>query len=108
MGGNLVPNGFVFTTVSDGTVAASDITKNFVHGKDVFDFSSIDANSSHCGDRAVAFSDEKTSVGSNGALWFAIGESTFIEADLNGDAIAVLKTILAGPDHSLTATDFIL
>lgn len=36
---------FVFTALSDSTVATPDTVMDLVHGEDVFDFSSIDATS---------------------------------------------------------------
>jgi Ca2+-binding RTX toxin-like protein len=99
---------FVFTAVSDSTVAAPDTIVGFVHGEDLIYFSSIDANASRRGDQAFAFGGENTSVVTNGVTWFESGENTVIQADVNGDANADLNIILVGVSHNLAVTDFIL
>jgi hypothetical protein len=99
---------FIFTAVSDSTLAAPDTIVGFVHGEDVIDFSSIDANSSQGGNQAFAFGGENTSVVTNGVTWFESGGNTVVQADVNGDANADLNIILAGVSHNLAVTDFIL
>jgi hypothetical protein len=88
-------------------VAAPDTIVGFVHGEDVLDFSSIDANSSQGGDQAFAFGGGNATVIANGVTWFESGGNTVVQADVNGDANADLQIILAGVSHNLTATDFI-
>jgi hypothetical protein len=89
-------------------VAAPDTIVGLVHGVDVIDFSSIDANTSRRGDQAFAFGGENTSLVTNGVTWFENGGDTIIQPDMNGDASADLQIILTGINHNLAATDFIL
>jgi Ca2+-binding RTX toxin-like protein len=94
---------FVYTAVSDSTVAEPDTIIDFIQGEDVIDFSLIDANPSRRGEQAFAFGGENPVA--NGVNWFESGGNTVVQADVTGDATADLQIILTG-SHNLTATDF--
>jgi Ca2+-binding RTX toxin-like protein len=106
---------FVFTSVAESTVAASDIITDFVHGEDRIDLSMIDANVSVAGNQAFGSANGSSGgglaageVAPNTARWDEVAGNTIILADINGDYTADLRIVLSGTGLGLTASDFLL
>jgi Ca2+-binding RTX toxin-like protein len=106
--GGLGADRFVVAVASDSTSGASDVIMDFVHGDDIIDFSSIDANSNKGGNQAFAFGGENSSIVANSVTWFESNGSTIVQADVNGNSTADVVILLTGIGHNLTAADFIL
>ena len=108
---------FDFDTVAEiGKNSARDVIKDFVHLSDDIDLSTIDANGGAAGNTAFSFraSEGASFTGVRGQLrWFqqdlagTVQDSTIIEGDTNGDAVADFQIALTGL-KALTATDFFL
>jgi hypothetical protein len=113
--GGLGADRFVFTSVAESTVAASDIITDFVHGEDRIDLSMIDANVSVAGNQAFGSANGSSGgglaageVAPNTARWDEVAGNTIILADINGDYTADLRIVLSGTGLGLTASDFLL
>jgi hypothetical protein len=99
---------FVFTALAHSTPNASDLITDFVTGSDIFDFSTIDANTSKGGNQAFAYGGQNANVVANSVTWVESNGNTIVQADANGDTTADLQIVLLGPNPHLRATDFIL
>ncbi|HVX57770.1 MAG TPA: hypothetical protein VHA37_08635 [Candidatus Saccharimonadales bacterium] len=87
---------FVFTDVSDSTVAASDRISG-LDAKDVFDLSGIDADTTQDGDQA--FTRVHGFDGHAGELWLHFDHDsgdTFLDADVDGDGQADFRVTILG------------
>ena len=87
---------FVLAAVADSIPATPDIITDFFHGQDKFDFSAIDANTSSSkaakGDQAFLFAGQNADVVANSVTWFESGSNTIVQADVNGDTTADLRS----------------
>jgi len=99
---------FVFTALAHSTPNASDLITDFVTGSDIFDFSTIDANTSKGGNQAFAYGGQNANVVANSVTWVESNGNTIVQADANGDTTADLQIVLLGTNLHLHATDFIL
>jgi Ca2+-binding RTX toxin-like protein len=101
---------FMFVAATDSGPSAPDIIRDFVHGIDKIDLSSIDASASSKakGDQAFAFADHNPNVVANSVTWFESGGNTIVQADVNGNTTADLTIVLTGINLHLTTSDFIL
>ena len=99
---------FVFTALAHSTPGASDLITDFVAGSDIFNFSTIDANTSKGGNQAFAFGGQNANVVANSVTWVESNGNTIVQADANGDTTADLQIVLVGTNLNLHATDFIL
>lgn len=100
---------FVFTAAGDSTVGVggrdriSDFSMLF---GDRIDLRLIDANPYVFGDQAFSFIGQTAFAGSAGELrQEAIGADTWVQADVNGDAVADFSFLLSG-SHTLSALNF--
>ena len=108
---------FNYRLTSDSKVGSGrDRITDFKHGTDDIDLSVMDANGSTAGNGTFTFlaAQGASFTGVRGELrWFKAdvannaSDKTFIEGDVNGDAVADFQIELAGL-VSLTAGDFIL
>jgi Ca2+-binding RTX toxin-like protein len=98
------------------TSSTRDIIRDFVHGTDDIDLSTIDANGSASGNAAFSFLSGRglDFTGVDGQLrWFQENlagtrfDRTIIEGDINGDRVAEFQIQLTGL-KTLSASDFIL
>jgi Ca2+-binding RTX toxin-like protein len=99
---------FVFTVLANSSPAIPDTIVDFTHGVDLIDLSAIDANTSAGGDQAFAFAGQNANAVAHAIIWYETGGNTVVQVDVNGNTIADLAIILAGIDHNLSSTDFIL
>ena len=109
-GGNADIDTFKFNATSDSstTLALSDLIKDFVHGTDKIDLSTIDANSGLDGDQAFLFGGNNANTVANSVTWSQDLGNTFLQIDNNGDAIADMQIVLEHAGLGLTDADFIL
>lgn len=101
---------FLFTATADSSPSAPDLITDFVHGVDIIDFSSIDANTSSnaSGDQAFSFGGQNSNVVANSVPWYESNGNTIVQADVDANTTAELTVVLTGINHNLTASDFIL
>jgi len=97
---------FVFKTISDSPVGASDTITDFATG-DRIDLRAIDANSLLAGDQAFAFIGANLFHNVAGELRYEqISGSTYIEGDISGDGVADFMIKVDGL-HAFAGTDFL-
>ena len=106
--GGLDADRFVFNVLADSGPGASDLITDFVHGTDIIDLSAIDADASSNGNQVFAFGGQNANVVASSVTWFESGENTVIQAEVSGDTTVDFIITLAGIDHNLSASDFIL
>jgi Ca2+-binding RTX toxin-like protein len=99
---------FVFTALANSSPAAPDTIVDFTHGVDFIDLSAIDANTSAAGNQAFAFAGQGANAVAHAVTWYETGGNTVVQVDVNGNTTADLTIMLAGIDHHLSSTDFIL
>ncbi len=95
---------FVFTALTDSTVAASDTIVDFVHDMDKIDLSQIDAISTTAGDQSFQFIGAKAFTRHAGELNYVNG---VVAGDVDGDGSADFQIKIAN-NAALTSGDFIL
>ena len=94
---------FVYTSVLDSTLTASDTIMDFQNGIDVIDLSQIDANTQVSGDQSFTFiTGAFTNVA--GQLHYVNG---VVSGDVDGDGVADFQITLANKPL-LNAGDFVL
>lgn len=115
-GGDVLTGGsgadyFVFTALSDSTVAAAGratITDFSSLAGDKIDLHLIDAVASLAGDQSFNFIGANAFSGAPGQLnYVASGRNTLISADTNGNKVADFSILVDGV-HTFSAPDFIL
>jgi Ca2+-binding RTX toxin-like protein len=74
---------------------------------DRIDLSRIDTNPGIPGDQAFLFAGESQNSVANSVTWFQSDGDTYVQADVNGDAVADMEIKLIGV-HDLSALDFFL
>jgi len=99
---------FVFVALANSSPATPDTIVDFMHGVDLIDLSAIDANTSAGGNQAFAFAGQGASAVAHAVTWFETDGNTVVQVDVNGNTIADLAIVLAGIDHHLSSTDFLL
>jgi Ca2+-binding RTX toxin-like protein len=99
---------FVFTALANSSPATPDTVVDFTHGVDLIDLSAIDANTSAAGDQAFAFAGQNANAVAHAVTWYETGGNTVVQVDVNGNTTADLAIMLAGIDHHLSSTDFVL
>jgi VCBS repeat-containing protein len=103
---------FAFESIADSANANPDRIIDFSEATagELIDLSLIDANTGLGGDQAFAFAGNTTTVSANSINWFVSGGNTFVQGDVNGDAVADFTIRLDGV-HALTGagagSDFI-
>ncbi len=97
---------FVFTAVSDSTIAAPDTILDFQSG-DHIDLHQIDADGGTAGDQAFHVGATPGHTGDIVVGAF-VGGHTVVSLYVNGDSIPDAAIWLNGDHHGLTATDFVL
>jgi Ca2+-binding RTX toxin-like protein len=118
MTGGAGADDFDFNSISEmgKTSSKRDVIKDFTHGSDNIDLSTIDANGSAAGSAAFKFLAAKGAAftGVAGQLhWYqqnlsgTASDKTIIEGDLNGDRRADFQIQLSGL-KTLSAVDFVL
>ena len=95
---------FVLAAATDSTPTAPDIIRDFFHGQDKFDFSTIDADT----DQDFLSASQNSSVVAHSVTWFESGSNTIVQADVNGDTTADISIVLIGINLQLSASDSIL
>ncbi len=95
---------FVFTALTDSTVAASDTILDFEHGVDKIDLSQIDAISTTAGEQSFQFIDTNVFTRHAGELNYMNG---VVSGDVNGDGLADFRIVI-GNKSPLSAVDFVL
>jgi hypothetical protein len=107
--GGLKADDFVFTALSDSTLAASDRIMDFSHAQnDDIDLSALDANALLGGNQAFSFIGSAAFSHSAGQLRaFQQSGDTFVQADVNGDGVADFQLVL-DTAMTLVSGDFIL
>lgn len=99
---------FVLESAGDSPIGGRDVITDFVRGSDRIDLSGIDAISGTAGDDAFAFVGRAAFSGTAGELRYArSGGNTFLEGDIDGDALPDFQVMLAG-GINLVQTDFIV
>ena len=94
-------------------VATPDTIIDFAEGTlgEMIDLSFIDANTTSAGDQAFLFAGNTATVSANSLNWYQSGGNTFVEGDVNGDAVADFRIMLTGL-HTLSdvgpTPDFLL
>ena len=106
--GGLGRDKFVFVSLADSSPAAPDMIIDFIHGTDIIDLSSLDANALARGNQTFKFGGHSESVVSNQVTWNEVGGNTIIRADVNGDLSADFAIVLIGTNLHLAQTDFLL
>ncbi|MGZ9213329.1 MAG: M10 family metallopeptidase C-terminal domain-containing protein, partial [Candidatus Binatia bacterium] len=99
---------FVFSVLADSGPGAPDLLTDFVHGTDIVDLSAIDPDASSNGNQAFAFGGQNTNAIAGSVTWFESGQNTIIQAEVSGAPTVDFMITLAGIDHNLSASDFIL
>jgi Ca2+-binding RTX toxin-like protein len=99
---------FVFTSIAESTVAASDIITDFAHGEDKIDLSMIDADTLAAGNQAFTFAAPGMGWIGPSVRWEEAGGNTIILADANNDFTVDLRIVLTGIGLGLTQNDFLL
>ena len=97
---------FVYNAIGDSSPTAADTITDFAHGTDIIDLSAIDANTLSSGNQTFAYFAQSMSVFPDGVSWFESNGNTIVQADVNGNATADLRIVLAGTNFSLSASDF--
>jgi hypothetical protein len=97
---------FAYNAVGDSSPTAADTITDFAHGTDIIDLSAIDANTLSSGNQTFAYFAQSVSVFPNGVSWFESNGNTIVQADVNGNATADLRIVLAGTNLGLSASDF--
>ena len=95
---------FVFTALTDSTVAASDTILDFEHGVDKIDLSQIDAISTTAGEQSFQFIDTNVFTRHAGELNYMNG---VVSGDVDGDGLADFRIVI-GNKSPLSAVDFVL
>jgi VCBS repeat-containing protein len=100
---------FVFENILDSTTTTWDRINDFAEAiaGELIDLSLIDANTALGGDQAFAAVNTSFIVTANSINWFQLGGNTFVQGDVNGDAVADFTIQLDGL-HILTTPDFVL
>ncbi len=99
---------FVFRSISDSTVSAFDIIRDFVEGTDRIDLSGIDANTLLAGNQSFNFAGDNPMFVAEQDLWTrATLTGTLVEGDVNGDSLADFRILVSGTS-SLGQSSFIL
>ena len=99
---------FVYTTLSDSTVAARDVIVDFTRGLDRIDLSALDASSVMVGDQAFHLGATAGHEGDIVVAYDGLSNQTSVSLYVDGDAMADAMIMLTGNLASLTASDFIL
>jgi hypothetical protein len=95
---------FVFQKLSDGGYTIN----GYQHDMDRIDASMLDSNSKLVGDQAFLFEGQNAKLQANSLSWYEKGGDTIIQADVSEDSIADFTLKLAGINHHLSASDFLL
>lgn len=95
---------FLFNSLGDGGYTIN----GFQHAVDIIDLSALDANSRVAGHQEFLFAGQSANVVANSVTWYEKGQNTILQADVNGDHVADFTLTLAGVNHHLSATDFLL
>ena len=107
---------FDFNAVAESgkTAATRDVLRDFEHGIDKIDLSTIDARTNHAGNDAFIWRVTDGFTGVAGQLHYTqqnlpgtVNDKTIIEGDINGDRVADFQIELKGLIN-LTTADFIL
>ena len=107
---------FDFNAVAESgkTAATRDVLRDFEHGIDKIDLSTIDARTNHTGNDAFIWRVTDGFTGVAGQLHYTqlnlpgtVNDKTIIEGDINGDRVADFQIELKGLIN-LTTVDFIL
>ncbi len=107
---------FDFNTIAEtGKIATTrDIVRDFVHGTDKVDLSTIDAKSNFAGNQAFSFISLQAFHHVAGELRYfkfdvagSTNDKTIVEGDVNGDALSDFQIEFSGL-KVLTAPDFVL
>jgi Ca2+-binding RTX toxin-like protein len=99
---------FVFTALSNTTVAAPDVITDFVSGQDRIDLSAIDANTAVAGIQLFHLGATAGHAGDITLHYDATDNRTVVSLFVNADATPDAVIWLAGNHTSMTAADFIL
>jgi Ca2+-binding RTX toxin-like protein len=93
---------FVYTALSDSTVAASDTLIDFAPTGDVIDLSAIDANSLVGGNQAFTWATSFSGAAGEAVLTYdAPTNQTTLRVDVDGDGVADMRVLINGlVDHS--------
>jgi serralysin len=114
--GGLGSDRFYFLSTSESGLLAStrDIIRDYVHGADKIDVSTIDATTAATGNQAFTFIGSSAFHHVAGQLHFVMQnpagttqDKTIVEGDVNGDGHADFQIELSGLKF-LVASDFIL
>jgi 2',3'-cyclic-nucleotide 2'-phosphodiesterase (5'-nucleotidase family)/DNA-binding beta-propeller fold protein YncE len=108
MTGGASADTFVFTALLDSRGSLIDVITDFRSGVDKIDVRGIDANTARPGDQAFSFLATADFSNRAGELRFeVVGNRTFVEFDVNGDARADMQIQLTGK-LNLISGDFVL
>ncbi len=97
MTGGLDADRFIFQTLSESTVAASDRVTDFNTLQDLIDLTAIDANTALTGNQAFTWADSFTGVRGQAVLTYdAASNTSSLLLDQNGDRVADFRLLLTG------------
>ena len=99
---------FVYTALSDSTVAARDVIADFTRGLDRIDLSALDASSATVGDQAFHLGATAGHEGDIVVTYDGLSGQTSVSLYVDGDATADAMIMLVGNLTALAASDFIL
>ena len=99
---------FKFGATSDTIVALPDTIKDFVHGVDKIDLSSIDANLAANGRQHLTYAGSNSNTVAFSVTWSETAGNTVIHLDNTGDTGSDAEIILTGVNLGLTVGDFVL
>jgi Ca2+-binding RTX toxin-like protein len=98
---------FVFTALTDSTVAAPDVITDFVSGQDRIDLSAIDANTAVAGIQLFHLGATAGHAGDITLHYDATNNRTVVSLFVNADATADAVVWLTGNHANMTAADFV-
>jgi Ca2+-binding RTX toxin-like protein len=99
---------FQISTFESGTGSAADRITDFTAGSDIIDLSGVDADLLTAGNQAFTWLGSGAFSGTSGELrTYFDGTDTWVQGDINGDAVADFEIKLDG-SVTLAASDFVL